>query len=230
MFIEQADVTGLRQGDIVTGIPIALPRIEDVTFLGRPAEGTVGQANLQLAPGFSVIGKSPTPWLTAQVHATIGPCAVLSQCCDIDTNQNPPPKTFALCRLVPIPAGISKNKDLLELLRANVNPYGGRSHFYGLFYIGSHPKLDAEYAADFAQPLCVRWVDYATVLRRKILQMDDVTRAKFRMKAGAFYGRPTPEELRAGTADPWSSEAPSPTRERLWTRICRATHVVLGKD
>jgi hypothetical protein len=232
MFIEKVDVTSLRQGDIVAGIPFPLPRIEDVKYLGAPKGGVVvSLAKMGFEPTVSPVGKSPTPWLTAQMYTTVGFCAVLSQCCDIDLAQNPPPKTFTLCRLVPVPDGIRKRPELYQVLTENVDPYGVVRPFYALFYIGAHSNLDSEYVADFSQPMSVRWTDYGTVLKRKILQIDDVNRAKFRMKVGAYFGRPTPEELRAGTADPWHSEDKvDATAESLPSRIARAFGVILGRE
>jgi hypothetical protein len=232
MFIEQADRASLRQGDIVEGIPFPLSRIEEVRYLGLPktvATDEVGK--LELEPILTPVGKSPTLWLTAQMYSTVAFCAVLSQCCEIDPNQNPPPKTFTLCRLVPVPDGIRKRTDLYQALKDNVDPYGDIRPFYALFYVGAHSKLNNEYVVDFSQAMTVRWTDYGTVLRRKVLQLDDLHRAKFRVKVGAYFGRPTSEELQAGIADPWHSTGQDQLNPlSLSKRIVRAFRLILGQE
>ena len=57
--------------------------------------------------------------------------------------------------------------------------------------------------ADFAQVVTIDWGAYSVVLQKRIFQLDDRTRAKFRIKAGQHLGRPAKEDLDAGLADPW---------------------------
>lgn len=227
MFITEADNTTLRQGDIIADITFPLPRTEGVTFLGTHKRGK-GE---YLEPAVHTIGKAKTQWLTGQIDVAISFCAVLGQCCEVDRSQNRPPPSFVLCRLVDVPDGIRKRPELYGTLTENVNPYGSGRPFYQLFFISLHPSLSKEYVADYGQAMSVRWGDYDTVLRRKILQMDDVNRAKFRVKAGAFFGRPTLEEIDAGIADPWRQETRGePVVESLGQRLRRAFRIALGRE
>src|SRR5438309_1445300 len=101
MFIENPDLNTLRQGDIVAKIPFPLPPLgsSDLTFLGAYAE--LGGGATRFGPRTETIRK--TDWFTGHVPVAITYCAVLSQCCDVDSRQNPPPPTFVLCRLAPLP-------------------------------------------------------------------------------------------------------------------------------
>jgi hypothetical protein len=48
------------------------------------------------------------------------------------------------------------------------------------------------------------WSDYDFVLGNKVHQLDDLNRNKFRVKVGAFFGRPTDEDVAAGLANPYA--------------------------
>jgi hypothetical protein len=192
----------LRQGDIIADVPFPLARLRaSPKFLATYAAGR-DQA-VELKASMEQIGH--TWWLTAQISTSITFCAVLSQDCDVDPGQHPPPPSFLLCRLKLVPEGIRSSPTSYEALRENPDPYDAEKHgFHALFYIGEYPELGpGEYMADFGQVMTVVRKDYNEILKRKVLEMDDLARAKFRVKAGAFLGRPTKEELAAGTADPW---------------------------
>ncbi len=231
MFVENADPATLRQGDILGNVPFPLPptKSEELIYLGTPKE--VGREGIKLEPLVREIGRKRAHWLTAHVPVAISFCAVLSQCCELDPKQVSPPPSFALCRLVPVPDSIRNRRDLYEVLRQNVDPYGDVRPFFLLFYVGSHPRLAGEYVADYGQTMTVRWGDYQVALRKKVLEMDDISRAKFRVKAGACFGRPTQEEVDAGIADPWRVDRPAARpREPLRERLVRASRVLLGKE
>jgi len=232
MFTEQLDSTELRQGDIISGMIFPLPRIGEIRLLGAPRNPAASDLQTStFEPTLTPVGKSPTPWLTAQVHAAMGFCAVLGQCCEVAADQNPPPKTLVLCRLVPVPDGIKKRPELYRTLKENVDPYGMTRAFYALFYVGDHEKLGDELVADFSQAMTLRWVDYDAILGRKILQLDDVNRNKFRVKVGAYFGRPPDEDVEAGLDDPWRTltEA-APKNETISGRLRRAFRVLRGKE
>jgi hypothetical protein len=226
MFIENPDLNTLRQGDIVANVPFPLPPLKsgELTFLGSYAE--LGGA-ARFEPRTETIRR--TDWFTGHVPVAIACCAVLSQCCDVDSRQNPPPPTFVLCRLAPLPDSIRRRTDLYNILTENVDPYGSSRPYFSLFHVGFHSRLGAEYVADYGQPMTVRWGDYGAVLRRKVLEMDDISRAKFRVKAGAYLGRPTREEIDAGIADPWRSDESRRIAESVRDRLRRAWHVAIGR-
>ena len=46
--------------------------------------------------------------------------------------------------------------------------------------------------------------EIARLLGKKLLQLDDRSRVKFKLKLGASFGRLTAEEERAGLTDPWA--------------------------
>jgi hypothetical protein len=199
MFAQKTDPTTLRQGDIITDVVFPLARMDSPTLLlGVHKEGT-GE-NVTLAGKTEQIGRSH--YLLGQIHVVSGLCAVLSQCCDVDSKQDPPPPSLLLCRVLQVPEGLRRSKQF-EALKANVDPYGTERPHYRLFYLGNLPDFPDEYLVDYGLCMTVAWRDYNQVLRRKILEMDDLTRSKFRVKAGAYFGRATSEEVTAGIADPW---------------------------
>jgi hypothetical protein len=229
MFVDLFERTTLRQGDVIEDVLFPLSRMQaKLKFLGTRKTGT-GQLNVVLDADREQIGKSL--FFTAQMNVAPSFCAVLSQDCDVDSSQNPPPPSFAMCRLVPVPEGMKRNQQRYEALRANIDPYGGGRPFYQLFYVGTHPRLgNTEYLADYGMPMAVAWADYNTLLARKLLEMDDITRAKFRVKAGAYLGRPSQEDIDAGLANPWEPESRIPLTESFGRRIARAYKTLLGRQ
>lgn len=227
MFAGQIDTGTLRQGDIIRDIAFPLPRVGEVLFLGTEKQGAGSDVSFEAVS--QRIGTSKTAWFTGQLDVAVGFCVVLNQCCDVDAHQRHPPPSFTLCKLLPVPDGIKKNSDAYNTLRANVDPYGDQRPFFPLFYIGFHALLGDEYLVDYAQAMSVRWSDYSKVLTRKVLQLEDIDRAKFRVKAGAFFGRATPEELAAGTAYPWKTGPGQPTGSiSLSQRLARAYRALRG--
>jgi hypothetical protein len=60
------------------------------------------------------------------------------------------------------------------------------------------------------------WADYELILLRKKLQLDALGRNKFRVKAGAWYGRPPKEDVDAGLADPWNPQSSKKLSGHRW--------------
>jgi hypothetical protein len=230
MLREVTDTSTLRQGDIIKNVSFPLGRIEAIAYLGSLTESPDG--NLAFEPTLEINSKTGSRWYNAQTLAAPSFCTVLSQCCEVDHSQSHPPPCFVLSRLVPVPDGLKKKPALYSSLCENVDPYGSARPFYPLFYVGAHAKFsEIEYVVDYGQSMSVRWADYSAVLARRVLQMDDITRAKFRVKAGAYFGRPTREEVDAGIADPWQLEHGSKQGgEPFVNRILRAGRVMLGKE
>ena len=116
-----------------------------------------------------------------------------------------------------------------QALKHNIDPYGSdvtQRPFFRLFYIEHEISLPHDFVVDYAQVMTVAWKDYDQILKKKVLQMDDVNRAKFRVKAGASLGRPAKEDIDAGLADPWS---PIPaSRQSFLSRLNRAARVLAG--
>ncbi|HEV7673283.1 MAG TPA: hypothetical protein VGQ12_02005 [Candidatus Angelobacter sp.] len=202
MFVD-LDTSTLRQGDIIAEMPFPLVRLDRKTrFWGTYVRESGGRVDLEAETETF----RSRPWMLAQVHAAISFCAVLSQCCDVAAAQDHPPPAFLLCRLVPVNDGMRKNPSAYSTLKENIDPWGTGRPFFSLFYVGMPAALDKEYVADYGQVMTVVWSDYGAVLRRKILQMDDLNRAKFRIKASAHIGRVAKED--EGIGYPWIKAEP----------------------
>src|SRR5579884_1499076 len=194
----------LRQGDIIENIFFPMPRAANTQVLSVYASGT--ETNVTLAPqqlNFEPIIETPEgakrSYLYAMVQGFFAYAAVLSQCCDCDRKR--PKTSFVLCRVLLLD---EKRFQQIDNLRNNVDPYdlSTRPH-HQFFYFGNIPGLKGEYIADYAHVTSIPWADYSPILARKRFQLDDVNRNKFRMKAGAWFGRPPEEDRKLGLADPW---------------------------
>jgi len=80
MYIGGADMTCLRQGDIVRDIPFPLLKLDQLVLLGK----SESPATSSFAPIFESTPRGN--WLTAQVPVAFSHCAVLTQCCDLALN------------------------------------------------------------------------------------------------------------------------------------------------
>jgi hypothetical protein len=166
-----------------------------------------------------------------QVQGDTVPCAVLSQCCDVDPQQKPAPHSFFLCELIPVPEGIRQRPERHQLLTANLDPYGGQRAFFQLFWLGTVPGLTGEFVADFAQVMTVSWPDYKHTVAGKIAELDDLHRAKFRVKAGAHFGRVTAEDLGAGLADPYRHPDSGPPPKPLYAeKVKQALRLIMNRE
>jgi hypothetical protein len=224
MFIDSPDRSTLRQGDIISDVLFPLPRLNSsFTFLGRFRERVKDEVYLDALT--ETYNKNN--WLIAHVQSQFSYCAVLSQCCDVSISKDRPPPSFVLCRMLPVPDALRRGD--FQTLRDNIDPYGAdvtQKPFFRLFYIEHEKGLAHDFIVDYAQVMTVAWKDYDQMLQKKTLQMDDISRAKFRVKAGASLGRPAKEDVDAGLADPWSpvpASAPS-----FLNRLSRAARVLAG--
>jgi hypothetical protein len=199
MFIETVDRSTLRQGDVVRDIVFPIARFDSTRVLGKPVRQEDGSSGIDVVSE----GSPERPYQIIQVQGTLGFCAVLSQCCDVDASQNPPPHSLVLCKVLPVPKSIAKRQSSHDTLIANLDPYGDRKAFIGNFWFGSIPGETWEFMADFGQVMTAPWADYSQVLSRKIAELEDLHRAKFRVKVGAHFGRVTEEDRAAGFEDPY---------------------------
>lgn len=227
MFRAAVDPTSLKQGDIVRDIIFPIARIDNSRILSKATGTAAGRVTVEAV----VDGTPERPHLAVQVQGNHVPCAVLSQCCDVEPKQSPPPHSFVLCRLSPVPKSITRHRASLEMLRANVDPYGEGKAFTQLFWFGAVPGLDGEFMADFAQVMTVSWNDYDQVLGRKIAELDDLHRAMFRVKAGGHFGRAAAEDVAAGYGDPYTpTDAPGVPRTLYRQKFIRALRLLAGRD
>jgi len=66
---------------------------------------------------------------------------------------------------------------------------------------------EGEYLADFGLLTSFGWPDYDLILGKKVHQLDNENRNKFRVKVGALFGRPTEEDRLAGLSNPYEPAA-----------------------
>jgi hypothetical protein len=86
------------------------------------------------------------------------------------------------------------------LLKSNPNPEV-KTAFHGNFYLG---EIEGKhYMADFHQAMAVDWREYKSIVGKRRWSLDQVSRNKFRVKAGFHFGRPAEEDIAAELAFPW---------------------------
>ncbi len=208
MFIEDADMTCLRQGDVLKGIPFPLIRPQDLCVLGSVIDEGRSHSQAPTLVAATHKHRDDPYWLKAQMQVRLSFCAVLSQCCDLELKhgrfQMP---AFAVARLVRIPKSILDSSEKLASLSANKDPRDPKDPGYiNFFYMPLRASLEnQEWIVDYNQTLCIPGSEFSAVLKKKILQMDDRSRMKFKIKLAASFGRPTDEEIAAGLENPWSS-------------------------
>jgi hypothetical protein len=194
----------LRQGDIIADVFFPLPRFANTKVLssytsGRETEVTLSAGEVYLEPIVETPEGAKRSYVSGVVQGFFAHAAVLSQCCDCDRKR--PKPSFLLCRILLVD---EKRFHNIENLRANVDPYDAstKPHFQ-FFYYGTVPELAGECIADYAHVFAVPWADYNVILNRKRFQLNDIDRNKFRVKAGAWFGRPPDEDVKLGLTDPW---------------------------
>ena len=206
MFVEVADATCLRQGDILEGIPFPRLSLNEIQFLAA-AEGVQSAVPTVIAKTHT--HRDDQSWLTAQIPVRLSFFAVLSQCCDLESrNGQILMPTFSLGRLVPIPKGIASDAQRLASARANKDPRVTVDPGYvNYFHIPNNARLDGkEWLVDYNQTIAIPGREFPSILSRKILQMDERTRVKFKIKLAACLARLTNEERAAGLENPWRGE------------------------
>jgi hypothetical protein len=198
MFTEVADTETLRQGDIFRDMVFPVISTSRVQFLVTSDPGdarrtfTVNEATVRNAPEYS-----------AQFPIRIGFAVMITQCCDLEPrNGRIEQPTLALARFLPVPEGISRNEEQLVRLRLNADPRLPESGFLNMFHIPAVPILDGkEWIVDFGSVFCISNREYPSVMRHKILQMDDNHRIRFKIRLMSSFGRFTEEEKASG--HPW---------------------------
>jgi len=112
-----------------------------------------------------------------------------------------------LARLRPISNDIRKDPERLTSLRANKDPRDQVDHGYiDYFYMEPHQLLqDTDWNVEFAQVVSIPASDIDLMLRKKILQIDDRTRVKFKIKLAFTLGRTNDDE--EGLENPWQEPA-----------------------
>jgi hypothetical protein len=201
MFIGDADMTCLRQGDILKNVPYPLLNTIEIRLLSsapaeawKPSEFRAHETNFRESPAW-----------TCQSMVRICFAAVISQCCDIAPHHGKiPQQTIALARLIPIPRGPAKDVEKLASLMANKYPLDPDDPGYiNFFYVPTQVLLDnKDWVVDYNQVLSIPATEFPAILGRKILQMNDYERIKFKIKLAASFGRLMEEEQALG--HPWT--------------------------
>jgi hypothetical protein len=202
------DYGSLRQGDILEGVPFPLLDVGTLQLLGRihTDEDYNSLPNIKAITHERRLDKE---WLTAMVPIRFGFCVVLSNCCDLEfrANQAPAP-VFTLARIREIPPKFKLNPENYESLRANKDPRDKENPGYvDYFYLEPHERLNRQdWRVHFNQITTLPTEAIPTIfLRKKILQLDDRARAKFKIKLGFTFGRMSDDELDAGLENPWNN-------------------------
>ena len=208
MFEADADMSCLRQGDILANIPFPLLRIEQLRVLGTVTSEGVADVS------FSVLKtehRDDPEWLTCQVQVRLGFAIVVSQCCDLEPNNKGKiarSQTIALARLIDLPRLALSDPERGTNLRANRYPLNAENPGYiNLFHIPAQERLGGrEWVVDYSQLFCIPATEFPAILTQKVLQMDADSRIRFKIKLAASLGRLEAEELTLN--HPWVPQSP----------------------
>lgn len=205
---DEFDSLSLRQGDILTGIPFPLLDHNSLIVLGSlPPE--YDYAALPPIAAKTHIHRFDREWVTAQASVRFCTCAVLSNCCDLEPrNGQIQARMVTLARLRPISNDIRRDPERFASLQANKNPNDQVDPGYiDFFYLEPHELLqNQDWNVEFAQVVSIPASDNNLMLRKKILQLDDRTRVKFKIKLAYTVGRTNDDE--EGLENPWLEPAP----------------------
>lgn len=210
------DETSLRQGDILAGVPFPLMEHGKMQLLGTIAQD-YDYAGLPSISPKTHEHRTDRGWVTIQVPARFGLCTVLSNCCDLEPRDgHVPAHAVILARLRPIGNDLRNDPERFASLRANKNPANTEDPGYiDFFYLEPHERLEGQdWNVHFNQTVSLPTTDIAMLLRKKVIQLDDRTRVKFKLKLAATLGRINDDEFAAGIDAPWE-EPPAPNPQAV---------------
>jgi hypothetical protein len=207
---ETFDLTSLRQADVLAGIPFPLLSRAEIHILGAMAD-VYDYAALPTISAKTRTHRGDAEWVTIQVPARFGLCAVLSNCCDLEPRgggvQTP---VVVLARLREIPPDIRRDPERFDSLKANKDPRTDDPGYIDYFYLESHEQLQGQdWMVHYNQVVTIPTTDITLLLQKKVIQLDDRTRMKFKIKLAFTLGRPNEDELDAGLEDPWQEAPPA---------------------
>lgn len=205
MFVQDADIGCLRQGDILAGVPFPLLCLKEVLILGTMVPDR-SQDALPILEAFTRVRRDDPNWLTCQMPVRLSFCAVVSQCCDLEPRHGKIlMPAFSVARLIPVPAGILADPQRLASLRGNKDPRNVADPGYiNFFHVPAHERVDdKEWVVDYNQMTAIPGAEFPAILKRKVLQMEDQWRVRFKIKLAASLSRLTEEEGDAGFENPW---------------------------
>jgi hypothetical protein len=199
------DATSLRQGDILAGVPFPLLEHNKTFILGTIAH----DYDYALLPSISAkthAHRDDASWVTLQVPSRFGLCAVLSNCCDLELrNGRVQAYSVTLARLRPISTDIRNDAARFASLTSNKDPRDeDNAGYIDYFYLEPHAQLEgSDWNVQFNQVVTLPTSDINLLLRKKVIQLDDRTRMKFKIKLAFTFGRANDDELDAGLENPW---------------------------
>jgi hypothetical protein len=191
MFIANPNLDTLRQGDIVSGLFYPIMKCNGLQVFGTINDkDDVDFERMRFTP--TRVGRKYGMDL---LHATLDVfrcySIILSQCCDLELHNGAlAGPAFVIAPLISEPTLIHNNPQELERFR--LNEY---ESFVNLFSITQHPPLLKPFAVDFGRIVSVVNKDYQLALSGKILQMNDESRVRLKIKLGRHFARPTEEEI-----------------------------------
>jgi hypothetical protein len=206
------DNAALRQGDILAGIPYPLLEQGKIQVLGAIPQD-YASAGLPNISSKTHTHRTETDWVTLMVPARFCFCAVLSNCCDLEPrNGNVRAHAVVLARVRTINNDTRNSPERFNSLKANKDPRDPDDPGYiDYFYLESHALLNGQdWSVDFSQVVTMPTTDIALLLQKKVLQLDDRTRMKFKIKLAFTLGRVNDDELNAGLENPWLEPAAGP--------------------
>jgi len=188
MFISTPDTTALRQGDIINNVLFPHLRISDLTLLGKQ----IASEPISL-DGFKLSGSIDNKkYVSGMIKLQVTSAIIISQCCDVQLNNGKlevPNFVLAPLDLVKSYPSFKVTADL-EILKKNE-----LGRFTNLFYLDPTPPISEQSVVNFNRTFCLQKEDYEIVLSRKVLQMTDESRVKFKLKLAHHFGRPTDDEI-----------------------------------
>jgi hypothetical protein len=148
-------------------------------------------------------------WTTGVAPIRFGFCAVLSNCCDLEPrNGKVQTQAVNLARLRPITIDIRNTPERFNSLIANKDPRDSENPGYiEYFYLEPHELLQGQdWKVHYNQVVTLPTTDITILLRKKILQLDDRSRVKFKVKLGFMLMRINEAERKLGLENPWEEQ------------------------
>lgn len=208
---EGFDDKSLRQGDILAGIPFPLLEQKSMAVMGSLHTEYDYAVQPPIYPKTHV-HRFDKEWVTVQVPVRFCLCSVLSNCCDLEPREGQiQARMICLARLRPISNDIKKDPVRLASLKGNKDPRDQEDHGYiDYFYLPEHALLqNQDWNVEYAQMVSIPASDINLLLAKKVLQIDDRTRVKFKIKLAFTLGRTNGEEEAAGLENPWQEPEPA---------------------
>jgi len=201
----ETDRSCLRQGDILDAVLFPIFG-QDTAVLGtidRDGAIEVPHPRIKTIPREH---RNQTDCFTLQLKARLAPGAVLAHCCELELrNGRCLLPAIPIARLISVKPTIIGDASKIASLRANKDPRNTIDPGYlDYFYLPSHELIGGiEKVVDFSQISSVPGDEYQQVLKRKVMQLEDRERVKFKIKLAAYLGRLTDEEHKLGLENPW---------------------------